>query len=208
MSNPKYRTYYDTVNDIVQNGYLRYWPLNTRFMQQMPNTNIATYDSGILMSAERDRNEINYVDTLNFRHLGYHNKLNQMNNKLEEGIRCILVVNNLFCIFTANKTFNINPKQGKVITTEFGEFYTLLPDPFLVNGSIGMTHQFKWVYGDKGDVAILTSEPALRLFNGVEYQKDRSLNAVTNTELKLMNPTMVLGYSTANGLLVWGYREK
>jgi hypothetical protein len=208
LKTPTYRSHYDTVNDIVQNGFLRYWSLNTRFMQQMPSTNIAAYDSGVLMSAERDVNEINYVDTLNFRHLGYHNRANQKNNKLEDGIRCILVVNNLFCILTANKTFNINPKQGRVITTEFGEFYTHLPDPFLVNGSIGITHQFKWVYGDKGDVAIMTSEPALRLFNGVEYQRDRSLDAITDTELKLMNASMVIGYNTANGLLVWGYREK
>ena len=205
---PTYRSYYDTVNDIVQNGYLRYWGLNTRFMRELPSTNIGAYDSGILMNAQRDSNEINYVDTQNFRNIGYYNKINQMNNKLETGIRCILVVNNLFCVLTANQTFNINPKQGKVIETEFGEFYTHLPDPFLVNGSIGTTHQFKWKYGDKGDVAIITSEPALRLFNGVEYQRDRSLDAVKNTELKLMNPTMIVSYSGSDGLLVWGYREK
>ena len=204
MWNPTSRQFYDTINDRVQNGYLRSWSLGTRYYTPMPNTNISAYTNGILMSAIRDDNIIHYSDTNRFRTIGYHNELYQSNNKLEKGIRCILVVNNLFGIFTGSETFNINPKQGQVFENEFGEFYTFLPDPFLVNGNIGVSHQFKWTYGDRGDVLMVTNEPAVRFFNGTQYERDHSKEAVKITELEQMSPMMVVAYNTNDGVLMWG----
>ena len=51
---------------------------------------------------------------------------------------------------------------------------------------------------------MVTNEPAVRFFNGTQYERNRALDAVQITELQQMNPMMVMTYSTSNGVLIWG----
>lgn len=204
MLDPTERLYYDTTSDITQNGNLAVWPLNLRNYDKTPNSNISTYHNSVLMKAVRDVNKIFYSSTTDYRSFGYHHPVFQVNDSLEEGIRCMLTVNDLMCVLTTSSTHHVNPKDSQVITNEFGEYYLLLRDPFLVHNAIGATHQFKWKYGEKGDVCIITNEPAIRFFNGNTYGRNLADGKIQHTILQKMNDIIFLSYSSVGGIHIWG----
>jgi hypothetical protein len=108
---------------------------------------------------------------------------------------------------TQSDTYSINPKQAEVITNDFGEFWSLLPDPYLIDGAKGITHAFKIAYGEKGDVLVMTNEPALRFFDGNQFGYNIADGAVQMTEINLLDAPVILSYSSNNGIHLWGYTD-
>jgi hypothetical protein len=206
--NPTSRNFCDSITDVTLKGYLSSWPLQTRFYETFPNVNIATYDDGILLGAERDKTEIHYTTSDDIYHLGVYRTTVQRNDKLMDGVRSLFAVAGVLAILTQNETHYLNPKQSEVVENEFGEYYTKLADPILVQKNIGATHWLKFAPGSKGDIAVLTSEPALRFFNGTEYSKDYSNGAIKITELQRMNEFMVIDYDPIAGINIWGRKDR
>lgn len=203
---PTERSYYDTMSDNIRDGYAYYHTLKTRFYDKLPQSNLASYNKGLLVLALRDYNKLYYSDTSDLPSIGY-NHPNQVNDSIEKGIRCLLTVKDVFAIFTTTTTHTINPKQSTVLETDFGEFYTAMPDAFLVNGSIGASGQFRWALGEKGDVMIITNEPAVRFFDGTTFTANLADGRIQNTELKLLNDDMLTSYSSIGGIHIWGFRS-
>jgi hypothetical protein len=204
---PVSRSFYDDVSDITRSGYAREFTLKTRFMEPIPSTNIGCHHNGVLLLGRTDQDKLWYTDTKDFKSLGYHNSVNQSNDSLNKNVQCMFVVNDLFGVLTTSSTYTINPKQATVVTSEFGEFFTRLPDPYLVNNSIGAANQFRWSRGEKGDVMVVTSEPAVRFFDGVSWTANLANEKIQHTELQLMNENMISSYSGTGGIHVWGYRS-
>ncbi len=208
MIKPTNRAFYDTVSDVVLGEYSREWGLNTRYYEPMPNTNIATYNNGVLMSARRDTNRIDYTGTEQFRSLGYHHSQYEHNMSIEGGLRCMLEVNGLMCQFTSSSTYQVNPSGINVIEdTDYGEYYINIGEPRLVHGAIGMTHQFKHKFGEKGDVFCLTSEPGARFFDGNKFGRNLADGSIQHTELQRMGPIMFPSYSSTGGITLWGIKD-
>jgi hypothetical protein len=205
MKNPTERAYYDILNDNRLLGNMKVWALNTRFYKPLASSNIATYHNGIFVTAVRNSNEYSYSSASDFRHLGYHHASKQRNDGIEKGIRCMLTVGDNICILTTSSTHAINPKNAVVIENEeFGEFFLFLPDPVMVNSAIGTTHQFKWKNGEKGDVVIVTNEPAVRFFNGNTYDRNLAEGYIQLSDINLMEEVIFMSYSNSGGIHLWG----
>ena len=194
------------MSDVIRDGYASFYTLGTRFYNKMPQSNIAVYNKGLILTALVDYNKVYYTTTDKIQSLGYHN-INQVNDSIDKGIRCMFVVNDIFTILTTSSTHTINPKQSIPITTDYGEAYIALPDSFLVNGSIGGTGQFRWALGERGDIMVVTNEPAIRFFDGVKYTSNLADGKIQNTELQLLNENMITSYSSVGGIHIWGYRS-
>jgi len=204
---PTERNWYDTMSDNLRDGYAYYNTLKTRFYDKLPQSNLAAYNKGLLVLALKDYNKLYYSDTSDLTTIGY-NHTNQVNDSIEKGIRCLFTVKDVFTIMTTRTTHTINPKQSTVIETDFGEFYSVMPDAFLVNGSIGASGQFRWALGEKGDVMIITNEPAVRFFDGTSFTANLADGKIQNTELKLLNENMLTSYSSIGGIHIWGFRSE
>ena len=117
----------------------------------------------------------------------------------------MFTVNDLMCVLTTNSTHNFNPKAMQIVEdSQYGEYYLQSGEPYLVHNGIGTTHPFKYRYGEKGDVLVLTNEPAVRFFNGHSYNKNLADGRIQQTELQKMNSTMLLSYSSSGGIHLWG----
>ncbi len=204
--NPTERNYYDTMSDNERDGYAQYLTLKTRGYNKLPQSNLATYNKGLLVVALKDYNKLYYTGTSEMSTIGYHH-INQVNDSIEKGIRCMFSVGDVFTFLTTSSTHTVNPKQATVLETEFGEFYTVMPDAFLVNGTIGGASQFRWANGEKGDVMVITNEPAVRFFDGSTYTANLADGKIQHTELQLLNENMLMSYSSTGGVHIWGYRS-
>jgi hypothetical protein len=204
--NPTERNYHDTMTDNVRDGYAQYLTLKTRFYNKLPQSNLAAYNKGLLVVALRDYNKLYYTGTADLTTIGYHHPF-QINDSIEKGIRCMFVVSDIFTFLTTSSTHTINPKQAQVLETNFGEFYTVMPDAFLVNGTIGGASQHRWSESEKGDVMIITNEPAVRFFDGATYTANVADGKIQHTELQLLNENMLMSYSATGGVHIWGFRS-
>jgi len=207
VMDPNYRTYFDTVNKANRLGQLAFWPLKTRFYKPLPYSDISAYNRGNIVTAVTNRAEIYYSDTNETRLMGYYDVNNQSSSAIDDGIKAIWVVNNLFIVCTLDKTFSVNQRQANVIAdTKTGSYYTSLPDPVLVQDGIGTSHQYKVSNGPNGEKIVITNEPAIRSFGPTGYGPNLAEGSIQQTEIQLMSNNMVVDYDKIGGLFIWGKR--
>jgi len=207
LMDPTYRTFFDTVNENKRIGYYYNWPLRTRFYKPLPYSDVSAYNKGNIISAVTDKNELYYSDTNENRTMGYYDVNHQSIKTIEDGIRCIYVVNDLFIVCTLEKTYSINQKQGSVeYDDRWGLYYTLLPAPSLVQDGIGVSHQYKVANGPNGEKLVITNEPAVRPFNGITYGPNLAEGSIQQTEIQRLSNNMVVDYDKIAGVHLWGKR--
>jgi len=207
VMDPSYRVFFDTINKANRIGQLEFWPLRTRFYRPLPYSDVSAYNRGNIVTAVTNRSEIYYSDTNETRSMGYYDVNRQSSNSIEDGIRAIFVVNNLFIVCTLDKTFSVNQRQANVVADlETGTYYTSLPDPVLVQDGIGTSHQYKISNGPNGEKIVITNEPAIRSFGNTGYGPNLAEGSIQETEIQLMSNNMVIDYDKIGGLFIWGKR--
>lgn len=205
LLNPTYRSYNDTLPDFKLNGYISSFPMSMRYFNPMPNTNIASYTRGILLTGNRDNNVVSYSDAIDIAKIGYKNSNSQINNFIQDGVKSIVNANGYFTICTSDNTYLVNPAQAQQAGNPvLGESYTVLPDPMLNASGIGSTHQTKWAEGLNEGLIAVTNEPALRTYNGIQYGEDLSVGRVKRTHLQNMDSMIIVGYDVNSGIYLWG----
>lgn len=205
LIDPTNRAYYDTTTDVIRARQLPYWPLQTRDYKPLPtNSSIAAYINGNILLAQRGFKNLYWSDAEEIRNLGYYYDSEQESEALEDGVYAILPVKDLFGVFTETQTFIINPKQSIIVDGDRGNVWSRLPDPYLVDAGKGMTNQCQHVYGDQGDLFVMTNEPALRFFNERGYGKDYSNGSVNRTVISKLKKPVVMSYCDNAGVHIWG----
>lgn len=200
------RVYNDITSDAdLIDAYIPRYPYTMRFFQPMPNTNIASLYSGYLVSAVRDKNKIYYSEADELSRIGYHHSTGQLNVSLEEGVKSITNTGGYFTVASVSDSYIINPEQGRSITNEStGAVFFSLPSPMLSSSGIGSTHQSKWSEGMNAGLVAVTSEPAVRFYDGVSYGPDLSDGYIRRAELQKMDTMMIIGYDHNSGVFLWG----
>lgn len=202
--NPLARLYYDVTSDVTQNQLLEVNPLNMRFYDKLPYTSISAYNSGILTTASDRESDIYWCNTADVFRIGYHMSLDQKNTAILKNITAMLTSGDNVCIFTDIDTFVINIKQGQTIVTDFGESYFVLPEPIKLSGTIGLRNRQSWSFADRDSVILFTSEPAIRLFNGVSFGENLADGSIQKTYIKRLGNSVVVDYDSAYGMTIWG----
>jgi hypothetical protein len=202
--NPVPRVFYDTVSDVTQNAYLASTPLNMRFYDKLDITALSSVNSGILMTASDRGEEIKYCNTDKVYRIGYYNSAFQYNNNILRNITAIITVGDKLCVFTDIDTYSFNVKQGEQITTDYGESFFIVPEPIKLSGSIGLRNRQSWDYAMKDNIVMVTSEPAIRYFNGNEYGDNLADGSIQKTYIKKLANSEVVSYSATNGVTIWG----
>lgn len=204
LMNPSYRSYYDGVNDNKRKGQISSWPLRTRYYTQMPYSNLAVYNNGIIIEAITDKGEVYYSDALELRSMGYHHENNQTIKSIEEGIRTVFIVNNMFTICTVLNTYTINQSQGIVQEDDDGGYWVALPSPTIAKHGIGTARQYCVTDGPDGTKLVYTNEPAIRTFNGFEYGENLAKDKIMSKGLQKMSYNVILDYDKVSGIHIWG----
>jgi len=204
QTRPVSRAFYDTVNDIIQNEYLRYNPLNMRFNLPLIGASVSSINKGILMLAATNSVKVRYTSTAIVSRIGYYNAALQYNEEFESGIKAITSIGDMLCVFTFNTTHSFMAAQAKITTNEFGESVTVLPEPYLVSGTIGMRNTGSWDYAGKDTMVIITNEPSLRFFDGLNYKESLTDGLIQESYFEKFSDTVLVSYNPTRGITLWG----
>jgi hypothetical protein len=212
-ADPNARTFNDSVNDNRQNGNFYEWPLNTMFYTKFPNIKELHYSNGVLIASEnggveKDESTLHYTGAADYRHMGYYNKAYQRKSNLESPIRAISNAGSQITVFTDSGTHTINPYQGFIEGvgegSQVGSSYLVLPDTVEESSTIGVPNSSRVTNGPDNSLIVMSSEPALRLFNGQTYSEDFSDGLIKKSDLVKLDEYITLDYDNKNGITIWG----
>ena len=182
--------------------------MNMRFYKPMINATVSAVTNNLLIVAGYLDSFIRYSNTFYLFRAGYYNVAYQYISNILRHVNSMFSINDIICIFTDTETYIINSKQGKVMTTDYGESYYMLPTPIKVSGSIGMRYKDSWTFHDKDKVIVFTSEPAIRLFNGSAYSDDLSNGSIHNTYINKFYTSLIIDYDQVRGTNFWSARSE
>jgi hypothetical protein len=206
--NASTRVVADTTTDdtltIRLNSGDSFYLLENELSTPLPSSAIGCVGNGSLISATN--NELDYCDTDTNYLTGYHRQDEQHIDKMWGNVQEFRVLLDRIIIRTTTSTFEItttSPTQGG--NTAIGESFFVLPDPAVVDNSIGVNGRSS-VLLSNGNEIVLTQEPALKTFNGTQYSANEAEGRFQREIAKFKRPVF-MSYSPARGLLIWGYQD-
>lgn len=189
-------------DDLSATGY---YYLQTRFFAPMPNGSTYAIESGWLVSASVGEHVYYYCDLANDTSIGYYRVTRQYNNKLRAGITQITGYSGSIIIRCRNSTHRVLlATTQEVGDSSVGEQVTMLVDPVEVDAVIGVVSQFDTTRFPRGGEIVITSEPAVRFFDGNQYGEPYDAGRINKAITRRLDRPIVVSYIHRRGLVLWG----
>ncbi len=208
---PKTRCWTDTVRD---NPYLTTpnlrsritnYSLQNRFFTPMPNCNVGEVTANMLWAALRQDSIVYYcpADT-NYRHqAGYHYQQEQR-EFIQDAIMEMSEIGDYLsikCVHTT-RALPLNTFTSIELTSA-GTAIIKCAGNFMVDEHVGIKHYGGVCRIDRKQQIVITSEPGIRLFNGLEYGDNLATDRIIK-DLEKMKVGYACCYDPVNGFTFWG----
>lgn len=171
----------------------------------IPSSNLVSIESGIAIFGQRDNAKYYYsaIGAKSYT-MGTH-RLDVQESKLPVGIRYIMSMPGRFILFCVSKTYNINVsmpiEQGN---PQIAESITKITEATEIDGEIGVTAWQTICPINSMLYIAVTSEPAVRLFDGNSWGKENltiqnGFPAVSNMLFKIDNYYKIVAWYSPLG---------
>jgi hypothetical protein len=202
------RTFSDTVTDADLKGRQEddnyyHW---SRYYAPLPSTDLGDIAAGFMAVAEPNTNKIIYSarpNTMKFRG-GYYRLGVQEDTSIVDTITAVWAFTDRICAICKRSTWGTSTAQiSSIDNLKIGErVYTL---PVMVQThKVGCIHVGSIVEIGIGQAIILTSEPALRYFNGREYTEANVAQEKVMKLLKKLHSFVTCSYDDIGGYRLFG----
>lgn len=182
--------------------------LQSRYYKPLPNCSAWAIESGWMIGAMSGDHVYYYSDMARSKHLGYYKESKQYNNKIPAAITQIVGYSGAIYVRCRNSTHKIPTSVPvEVGDRDSGEQCSMLPDPIEVDGVIGVITQFDSVRFPRGGEVVLTSEPAMRFFDGTSYGEPYDVDRVNKAMIRKCRRPVIMSYAPHRGLIIWGRRD-
>lgn len=206
--NPTRRRFTDTLRDDALASMFSTYPLYNRYQQPYPDGNVSAVAPGFICTGRRGDKHFVYGD-IQYRWLmGYYNPSFQKTEDIWGGLQDLAGANGFIYIRDSLNTY----KQSITDFTNVGEIsvgesVSKLPPMTLVSqhGSVGAGGRQSI---DNGVDILITSEPAVRTFNGSEYSENYAAKRIQRSELVHFKRVYVTGFNNQVGFFIWGIQER
>jgi hypothetical protein len=209
---PVSRKFNDTIRTDVEAEFesrLAAWPLKMRFFEPLPSGDVGAITPGYLFVAIRGGNTYYYCTTADKYLMGYYHPGFQYSDKIWDGVQSMRGKTDRVIIRGASSTYYTATNNfTDVGAAAVGESCAQLSDPALISNVIGSIGDGAVQEIENGAEIIITSEPAIRIFDGAEYGKNMALNKIQKSDLQKMKQAFIGAYQAICGFFFWGKQEK
>ena len=210
-----YRRFNDTVSDDIlrirrnSGKYL----LRQRFWEALPLSNIGVVVPGFLFAAVRGEKKIWYSQLPPTQKYlaGSHNPFHQVDESAKDGITYLMEFKDRLVAFCVGSTWAgaTNQSIELNVADKVGEKVVVFGGMQVVDGNIGMLDYGSVQSPEYGVVIMITSEPAVRMFDGFKYGPNLAeletlgMDTVMK-QLRSWQAATASVYHPATGYIVWG----
>lgn len=211
---PQSRNFNDTVNDEALRLRQSAWLLKQRFWVRLPRTNMVVTTSGFLFVAERRKNILYYSQMpIGYKYLGgYYNPAYQFDENVKDGIQHMDEYTNRIVVWGARKWYAgpVN-ESSELSVPEVGEVVVVF-NGLQVGEEIGLFDWGSYQKINKDTAIMITSEPAVRVFNGYQFGENLAENQdlgmdVCMRKLRSWWRATASMYHPNIGYIVWGRKK-
>ena len=214
---PTGRNYYDRVSDDKLRSRINkgIWLLQQRFHTAIPNGNMIVVTPAFIFVAAREDTVINYgTYEPAYRYLlGYHYSYYQVETSIKDAITHMEEFPNRLIVFCSKKTYGGPVNESTQFAVKgTGSFVTTFNGFQLVDGNIGVRDWGSIRKPIHGKSILVTSEPAVREFDGYSYGQNlaedeaRGMEKVMN-ELRSWFRASGSCYHPDLGYVIWGRKK-
>lgn len=209
VMNPNSRNYNDTVLDQTISDRQEFFPLYQRWWIELPDTRIMTIVPGFMAVADEGTNKYMYSPMPPERKylIGSYDPYNHVEDKIkDEIIRFSCNFPDLLVVQCQHSTWSTPTNQALTFKDDKrGVAISVLPSVNLVD-DIGILYPESFAKVGVGREFILTSEPAVRLFDGKQYSSTNYADKQVMKIIKRMNSISGMMYNPApeGGLVIYG----
>lgn len=198
------RNYHDVLSDDDLKPRIAGYPLYQRFYHNVPNANLGINVPGFMLTATKDDNYIYYSQIPDgFEYLtGYYSPLYQA-TFVKDGIRAFGEFPDNVAVYCINSTYSIPLNVTDNITLEeIGVSIEVLAGIVPADSTIGTVSRTNIANIELGNQVVITSEPAIRLFDGKSYSSNLASKRIMDILIG-SNPTMSCVYHPIMGFMFW-----
>ena len=203
---PKCRVFKDTVDDEVLLSRVTYYSLLHRFWQPLPECDIGEVIPGFIFVMLRSGKNVYYGQMPRSKEYlcGYYNPI-QFTQLKDQIIKPSEFPDSL-AIYCAHSTTTIPTNTWTTYNVNGVISVQLISGQNVVDHQLGIRDFGSMVKLPNGQDWLLTSEPAVRIFNGQEFSdniaKDRMMSV-----LETFQPAVAVMYDPFNGVSIFGLDE-
>ena len=211
---PKTRKYTDDIRDEAYNDQpnlrtrITSYTLQNRFFEPMPDCNMGEVTSSMIFGIERGGNTVYYCAAdVNYRHqAGYHYRSKQR-SIFQDAIHEISEISNTLSVKCSRSTRAIATNQfNSYQISAAGTAIILATNPFMVDERVGVKHFGGVLPIDKSRQLVITSEPAVRRFDGTAYGDNLAADRIQKI-IEGCQAAYSMSYDTVNGATIWMLQE-
>jgi hypothetical protein len=159
-----------------------------RFWEPIPSGDIGLIDFGFLYTTLRDATEWYYSDYADKPFLCGYYRPDRQREKVDSPIRQIDTIGSLVTIFMKGKTRVLNPAVASDTgTADVGEKLFVIPPSYEADSCIGVMVWQSIIHKGAGIVFAVTSEPAVRTFDGKQWSEINYASDQVQKDLQLMD---------------------
>ena len=205
---PSQRHFTDTVTDTQLEANIAGWTLIQRFWENMPDCDAGEITKGILFGTVRDGNYVYYSQLADgYEYLGGYYHPTYQYTFFKNGIRAIKQLPDIVAVYCKNSTYTMPLNVfDEVRLDELGVIIFVLTGQNEIDGSIGLLDYGSLSFFDSGKHIMITSEPAIRLFDGYNYSENLASGKLMDDLISLQTSTSAI-YNPLIGYTFWGTNE-
>ena len=203
-ADPTGRYYSDNVPDATLRSRLGFWPCRNRFYEPFPEGDIGGMLNSIIFTAKRG-NDTGYYSSLPYGYeelVGYYVP-GEQEFRTYDAIYGFAAMTDKMVVLCSHSTGVALLNTMQVIEDEeTGESYVLL-DFNIKDHQIGTKASRGFDSVGDGRLAVFTSEPGIRIFDGGSYGDRLDENRINKILRKVDPESIVLKYDWQNGIQWW-----
>ena len=184
---------------------IKKFSLPSRFIEEMPNSNIGIVVPGWILATTQGKNVFQYSDTAKDYLAGQYAADLQYNDKIDSSIQEFIQQNDYVGIRSEYATWRLNLAVTiELGNSSVGENVDGFNDPEIIDSSIGVEREGGTAVLENGNFLTFTSEPAVREFNMHEYSPNIARDRIQESDIQKLQPVTILFYDHILGAILWG----
>jgi hypothetical protein len=202
---PTCRAYADLISDAVLKNRINGYSTRNRFWEPLPFCNLIIARSGFLVVGESDETTISYSQiTPGLEYLVGHYNPAKQTDTLKDTLKAFSDFQNVLVAYCSHSTVGcaINTFQSEQNTLT-GVTVNILPGFTVIDYEKGISNAGNFTKIGYGFDFVITSEPAIRTFNGVSFSENLAYERIQK-RIERMNDQHVIMYDPINGITFWG----
>ena len=216
---PQGRNYNDIISDTILAGReeaegtgTNYFILKQRFWTALPDTPLGVVGPLFMYVSQNAAEKIHYSTMApGLEYLGGHYDARYQTHAVKDSITAFGEFPDKIIIYCSKATYKIQTNVTNQIKDRANNIVAVISGISVIDGTIGIKYKGAIKTLENGDQIMMTSEPSIRMFNGLRYSpslsEDEDGKGMIQEDIQTLQNVVSTGWDRLLGFILWGQTQ-